>query len=74
MVRVVWVVEMVLMNLGVVLVDTVELASDTFVYLTRTRQEWLAGRYVDVRWDMEEFFGMREKVVEGDLLRVRLAV
>jgi hypothetical protein len=58
---------------GVVLVDKVELASDTFVYLTRTRQEWLAGRYIDVRWDMEKFFGMREKVVEGDLLRVRLA-
>lgn len=43
------------------------------MYLTRTRQEWLAGRYIDVRWDMEEFFGMRERVVEGDLLRVRLA-
>jgi len=55
-------------------VDKVELASDTLVWLTRTRREWLAGRYVNVCWDMEEFEGMRERVVEGDLLRVRLAV
>ena len=57
-----------------VLNDKAELASDTFVYLTKERQEWLAGRYVNVQWDMGEFFGMKEKVVEGDLLRVRLAV
>lgn len=56
-----------------ILKDKAELASDTFVYLTRKREEWLAGRYIDVRWDMEEFFGMKEEIVGKDLLRVRLA-
>lgn len=54
------------------ILDKAELASDTFVYLTRSRQEWLAGRYVCVNWDMDELFAMKEKIVEKDLLRVRL--
>ncbi|KAL8713872.1 MAG: hypothetical protein Q9220_002018 [cf. Caloplaca sp. 1 TL-2023] len=53
---------------------TPELAANTFVYLTQERQEWLRGRYVNVTWDMEEFFGKKEEIVEKDLLRVRLAV
>ena len=56
-----------------VLRDKAELASDTIVYLTQSRQEWLAGRYVDSHWDMGEFFEMKDKIVEKDLLRVRLA-
>ena len=56
------------------LTDKVELASDTLVYLTQSRQEWLAGRYVSAQWDMLELFGMKEKIVEKDLLRVRMAV
>ena len=54
--------------------DKPELAGDAMVYLTRSKQEWLAGRYIDVRWDMDELFGMKDKIVEKDLLRVRLAV
>lgn len=54
--------------------DTPELAANTFVYLTQQRQEWLRGRYVNVQWDMDEFFARKEEVVEKDLLRVRLAV
>ncbi|KAK6437559.1 hypothetical protein LTR95_006243 [Oleoguttula sp. CCFEE 5521] len=57
-----------------VLVDKPELAADSFVWLTAKRREWLAGRYVSVTWDMEEFEGMRGKVEEGDLLKVRLDV
>ena len=42
------------------------------MYLTQSRRDWLAGRYVSVTWDMPELFAMREKIVEKDLLRVRL--
>ncbi|KAL8928491.1 MAG: hypothetical protein Q9208_001725 [Pyrenodesmia sp. 3 TL-2023] len=54
--------------------DSPELAAHTIVYLTQKRQEWLRGRYINVQWDMDEFFAKKEEVVEKDLLRVRLAV
>ncbi|KAL8824566.1 MAG: hypothetical protein Q9191_004969 [Dirinaria sp. TL-2023a] len=52
--------------------NTPELAGDTIAYLTRSRQDWLAGRYVSVHWDMGELFAMKEKILENDLLRMRL--
>lgn len=54
--------------------DSPELAGNTIVYLTQKRQEWLRGRYVNVEWDMDEFFAKKEEIVEKDLLRVRMAV
>lgn len=54
--------------------DTPELAANTIVYLTQKRQEWLAGRYVNAKWDMDELFGKKDEIVEKDLLRVRMAV
>ena len=52
--------------------DVPELAADTIVWLTGQRKDWLAGRYVSVNWDMEEFEKMREKVVKEDLLKVKI--
>lgn len=57
-----------------VLTDTSELAGDSVVWLTAERREWLRGRYVSCKWDMEEFLGKREVVEKGDLLKVRLDV
>ena len=57
-----------------ILNDTVEIGADTMVYLTSERREWLAGRYLDVGWDMAEFMEMRREVEEKDLLKVRMAV
>ncbi|KAI4217778.1 MAG: hypothetical protein LQ349_009031, partial [Xanthoria aureola] len=57
-----------------VLVDTVELAASTIVFLTQKRQEWLAGRYISVNWDMEELFRKKSEIVEKDLLKVRMAI
>ena len=54
--------------------DTPELAADTLVYLTKERREWLAGRYVAVAWDMEEFLGKKDDIVTRDLLKVRMRV
>lgn len=57
-----------------VLIDQPALAADTFVWLTAERRDWLASRYVSCTWDMEELVGMKDKIVQKDLLRVRLDV
>lgn len=54
--------------------DKPAMAADTFVWLTAERRDWLAGRYVSCNWDMKEFGDMKEKIVKGDLLKVRLDV
>ncbi|KAK2757699.1 hypothetical protein FQN54_004668 [Arachnomyces sp. PD_36] len=52
--------------------DTVELPADAIVYLTQVKREWLAGRYIDLTWDMPEFLSREKEIVEGDKLKVRL--
>lgn len=54
--------------------DTPQMVADTLVFLTQERREWLACRYVDSRWDMEEFMQKKEEIIQRDLLMVRLAV
>ena len=56
------------------LIDTPQLAGDSIVWLTSERREWLAGRYVAVTWDMQELLDKRDRIVQGDLLKVRLDV
>jgi hypothetical protein len=38
------------------------------------RREWLARRFVSVNWDVEELEARKNEIVNGDLLKVRLAV
>ncbi|KAI9713751.1 MAG: hypothetical protein M1812_006589 [Candelaria pacifica] len=54
--------------------DQPELAGDTIAYLTQERRPWLAGRYISCQWDMPEFLSKKDKIVEGNLLKVRMAV
>lgn len=54
--------------------DTVELPADALVFLTQIRREWLAGRYVDLSWDMPELLSREEEIVRGDKLKVKLVV
>jgi NAD(P)-dependent dehydrogenase (short-subunit alcohol dehydrogenase family) len=54
--------------------DTPELAADALVYLTQTKKDWLAGRYVDLCWDMPEFIAREKEIVEGDKLKIKLQV
>jgi hypothetical protein len=56
----------------VVFVETPELSADSVVFLTREKREWLGGRYVNVTWDMPELIGMKDRIVEGDKLKVKL--
>lgn len=56
------------------LTDTPQLVADTLVFLTSERREWLRGRYVDSRWDMQELLAKREEIENRDLLKIRMAV
>lgn len=56
------------------LTDTPQMVADTLVFLTKERREWLACRYVDSRWDMEEMLAKKEAIIQGDLLKVRMAL
>ncbi|KEF60917.1 uncharacterized protein A1O9_02481 [Exophiala aquamarina CBS 119918] len=50
------------------------LVADTLTFLTKERRDWLASRYVDSKWDMEEFLAKKEAILKDDLLKVRLRV
>jgi NAD(P)-dependent dehydrogenase (short-subunit alcohol dehydrogenase family) len=54
--------------------DSADLAGDTIAWLAAERREWLGGRYVSCPWDMKEFVGMKDAIVEGDRLKLRLAL
>ena len=55
-----------------VIVDTVELAGDTVLYLTKEERKWLGGRYVNVTWDMPQLMEKEDEIVKGNKLKVRL--
>lgn len=54
--------------------DDPRLAGDTVAWLTETRREWLAGRYLSCTWDMEEVFSRKDEIVKKDMLKVRLVL
>jgi len=55
-----------------ILSDTLEIASDTMCFLTQTRREWLAGRYIACNWDMPELLSREKEIVDGDKLKMRM--
>ncbi|CCM02712.1 uncharacterized protein FIBRA_04818 [Fibroporia radiculosa] len=57
-----------------VLVDTLELASHTIVWLLRERREWLGGRYISCQWDVDGLLAKREEIVEGDKLKIKMVL
>ncbi|CAK7204739.1 hypothetical protein SEUCBS139899_007499 [Sporothrix eucalyptigena] len=54
--------------------ETPQLVSDSIVYLTRSPQLWLSGRYVSVQWDLTELEAKKDDIVKHDLLKNKLAV
>ncbi|KAF2429040.1 short chain dehydrogenase reductase [Tothia fuscella] len=54
--------------------DTPQMVADTMTFLTQTRLEWLAGRYVDSRWDMPELLGKKDSIIKGNLLTIQMRV
>ncbi|KAI0889384.1 NAD(P)-binding protein [Annulohypoxylon maeteangense] len=57
-----------------VFVDTAELSADSLVYLTSQKRDWLAGRYINVTWDLPELMEKEDEIVKGDKLKVRLVI
>lgn len=57
-----------------VFVETPELSADSLVYLTSEKRDWLAGRYINVTWDLPELMGKQEDILKGDKLKMRLIV
>lgn len=56
----------------IVLQDKVDVASDTIVFLTQEKRDWLAGRYLSCTWDMPEFLSREKEIVDGDKLKMRM--
>lgn len=54
--------------------DDAGLCGAFLVWLTKEKREWLSGRYVSANWDVEELQGMREQIVKGDKLKMRMVV
>jgi len=54
--------------------DDVGLCGAFLVWLTKEKREWLSGRYISANWDVEELEGMKEEIVKGDKLKLRMVV
>lgn len=57
-----------------VFTETAELSADSLVYLTSKKRDWLAGRYINVTWDLPELMDKEKEIVAGDKLKVKLVV
>ncbi|KXS94998.1 hypothetical protein AC578_1525 [Pseudocercospora eumusae] len=55
-----------------ILVDAPELCGDVVVWLVRERRGWLQDRFVSAQWDVTSLEAQKERIVAGDLLRLRL--
>ncbi|KAK0927449.1 hypothetical protein LTR29_017619 [Friedmanniomyces endolithicus] len=56
------------------LTDDVKLCGGFLTWLTREKREWLSGRYLSAAWDVDELTAMKDEIVEGDNLVMRLVV
>ncbi|GAB7354183.1 hypothetical protein MBLNU459_g4736t1 [Dothideomycetes sp. NU459] len=61
------------------LTDDPELCGAFCVWLTKTREggegvEWLGGRQLVAKWDVDELLGRKEEIVSKDLLKTKLAL
>lgn len=54
--------------------DHPSLVPDSVLWLVRERREWLSGRIVSARWDLEKVVERREEIVEKDLLKFKVAL
>ncbi|KAI1049597.1 hypothetical protein LB505_008075 [Fusarium chuoi] len=54
--------------------DTLELAADTMVWLSRERRDWLSGRFITVNWDMEELEKKKTEILERNLFKFRMTI
>ncbi|KAF4468372.1 glucose 1-dehydrogenase 2 [Fusarium albosuccineum] len=55
-----------------VFTETHELSADSLVYLASQKREWLAGRYINITWDLPELMAKEGEIVKGDKLKIIL--
>ena len=60
------------------LVDDPALCGAFMVWLTKPRQEkrldWLGGRHLEAKWDVDELEGRKEDIVKSELLKTKIVV
>ncbi|KAF2629247.1 putative oxidoreductase ucpA [Macroventuria anomochaeta] len=54
--------------------DTPELCGGFVVWLTAEPRKWLGGRYVAAPWDVNALEQLKDEIVNGDKLKVKLVV
>lgn len=54
--------------------DDPSLAPDTMVWLVKDKRDWLSGRLVSARWNMEEVCKRKDEIVAKNLMKFRVAV
>ena len=54
--------------------DDAELCGSFLIWLVKERREWLNGRYVSAKWDVDELQKKRDDIVEKDMLKMRMVV
>ena len=55
------------------LIDTVDLAAGTCLYLATARADYLSGRYVSSNWDLEVVEAMKEEIVTMNMLKTKVS-
>jgi len=55
-------------------VDTLQLPASTILRLTSGKDDYLSGRYVSASWDLDEVALSKDRIVEADALKNRLAL
>lgn len=52
--------------------DSPEYVASVVVWLASERAKFLSGRTIIVNWDVDELIEMKDKILEDDLLKVKL--
>jgi NAD(P)-dependent dehydrogenase (short-subunit alcohol dehydrogenase family) len=59
---------------GDLLSDDVGLAGAFSVWLSKSKRDWLTGRYLSCNWDVDELEKKKGEILEKDLLKFRMVV
>ena len=63
-----------LLKFSTVLKDSPNLCGGFLVWLTKGARTWTGGRYLSCTWDVNELEAMKEEIVSGDKLKLRMVV
>lgn len=57
-----------------ILADDEGLAGAFCVWLSNEKRHWLSGRFVSCNWDVDDLEGLKNDIVQRDLLKYRMVV